>query len=264
LNKLHKEWYDWTLKKGPQPEFLKKRVAYYLMGAEEWKYADMLEGISNETMRLYVNSVNGQANSIFHSGTMDSTLPTTAQPDRYVYDPLDTRPAEIEREEIKDPFTDQRYALNMFDNGLVYHSKPFDLDTEITGYVKLTVWMAVDVPDTDFQVNLSEILFNGKNVLLTQDFLRARYRESLRQEKLITPGEINRYEFNGFTFFSRRIARNSCLRLTISSPNSIYLQKNYNSGGVVAEESGRDARVAHVAVYHDANHPSCLELPVVK
>ena len=264
LNKLHKEWYDWTLKKGPQPEFLKKRVAYYLMGAEEWKYADTLEGISNETMRLYVNSVDGQANSVFHSGIMDSTLPSTAQPDRYVYDPLDTRPAEIEREEIKEPFTDQRYALNMFDNGLIYHSAPFDLDTEITGYVKLAVWMALDVPDTDFQVNLSEILLNGKQVLLTQDFLRARYRESLRQEKLITPGEINRYEFNGFTFFSRRIARNSRLRLTISSPNSIYIQKNYNSGGVVAEESGRDARIAHVTLYHDANHPSFLEMPLVK
>jgi len=264
LNKLHKEWYDWTLRKGPQPEFLKKRVAYYLMGAEEWKYADTLESISNETMSLYLNSVNGQANSIFHSGTMDSTLPSAAQPDRYVYDPLDTRPAELEREEIKDSLTDQRYGLNLFGNGLVYHSAQFDVDTEITGFLKLAVWMALDVPDTDFQVNVSEIMFDGKHVLLTRDWLRTRYRESLRQEKFIVPGEINRYEFNGFTFFSRRIARNSRLRLVISSPNSIFIQKNYNSGGVVAEESGRDARVAHVTLYHDADHPSCLELPIVK
>jgi predicted acyl esterase len=61
------------------------------MGAEEWKYADTLEAISNDTMRLYLNSVNGQANSVFHSGMMDSTSHGTAQPDRYVYDPLDTR-----------------------------------------------------------------------------------------------------------------------------------------------------------------------------
>lgn len=264
MNKLHKEWYDWTLKKGPQPEFLKKRVSYYLMGAEEWKYSDTLGSISNKTMRLYVNSVDGQANDVFHSGTMDSTLPSTAQPDRWMYDPLDTRPAELELEEIKDYLTDQRYALNLFGNGLVYHSPPFDVDTEITGYLKLVVWIALDVPDTDFQVNVSEILFNGKHILLTQDFLRARYRESLRQEKLIAPGEINCFEFNGFTFFSRRVARNSRLRLIISSPNSIHIQKNYNNGGVIAEESGRDARVAHVTLYHDADHPSCLELPIVK
>jgi len=264
MNKLHKEWYDWTLKKGPQPEFLKKRVAYYLMSAEEWKYSDTLESISNKTMHLYLNSANGQANDVFHSGTMDSTLPSTTQPDRWVYDPLDIRPAELEREEIKDNLTDQRYALNLFGNGLVYHSPPFDVDTEITGYLKLVVWIALDVPDTDFQVNVSEILFNGKHILLTQDFLRARYRESLRQEKLIAPGEINCYEFDGFTFFSRRVARNSRLRLVICCPNSIQIQKNYNSGGVIAEESGHDSRVAHVTLYHDADHPSCLELPMVE
>jgi len=239
-------------------------VAYYLMSAEEWKYSDTLESISNKTMHLYLNSANGQANDVFHSGTMDSTLPSTAQPDRWVYDPLDIRPAELEREEIKDNLTDQRYALNLFGNGLVYHSPPFDVDTEITGYLKLVVWIALDVPDTDFQVNVSEILFNGKHILLTQDFLRARYRESLRQEKLIAPGEINCYEFDGFTFFSRRVARNSRLRLVISCPNSIQIQKNYNSGGVIAEESGHDARVAHVTLYHDADHPSCLELPMVE
>jgi putative CocE/NonD family hydrolase len=264
MNKLHKEWYDWTLKKGPQPEFLKKRVAYYVMGAEEWKYSDTLESIPNRTMRLYLNSTNGQANEVFRSGTMDSTLPSTAQPDGYVYDPLDTRPAELEREEIKDYLTDQRYALNLFGNGLVYHSPPFDVDTEITGYLKLVACMALDVPDTDFQVSVSEIMFNGKHIMLTQDLLRARYRESLRQEKLIAPGEINCYEFNGFNFFSRRVARNSRLRLIISSPNSIHAQKNYNNGGVIAEESNRDARVAHVVLYHDADHPSCLELPIVK
>jgi len=264
MNKLHKEWYDWTLKKGPQPEFLKKRVAYYLMGAEEWKYSNTLESISKETMRLYLNSANGQASGVFHSGTMDSTLPGTPQPVRWVYDPLDTRPAELEHEEIKDYLTDQRYALNLFGNGLVYHSLPFDTDTEITGYLKFVVWIALDVPDTDFQVNVSEIMFNGKHILLAQDFLRARYHESLRKEKLITFGEVNRYEFNGFTFFSRRLAKNSRLRLVISSPNSIHIQKNYNNGGMIAEESGQNARVAHVTLYHDADHPSCLELPIVK
>jgi putative CocE/NonD family hydrolase len=264
MNKLHKEWYDWTLKKGPQPDFLKKRVAYYVMGAEEWKYSDTLDAISNETMRLYLNSVDGQANDVFRSGVLESTLPSTAKPDEYVYDPLDTRPADLQREEVKDYLTSQHYALNLFGNGLVYHSQPFDVDTEITGYLRLALWIGLDVPDTDFYVSVSEILSNGKHILLTDDLMRARYRESLRQEKLIQPGEVNCYEFNGFAFFSRRIAKNSRLRLIVKSPNSIYLQKNYNSGGVVAEESGRDARVAHVTLYHDAEHPSCLELPIVK
>ena len=79
-----------------------------------------------------------------------------------------------------------------------------------------------------------------------------------------TPGEALRYEFDGFYFFSRRIAQGSRLRLVFQSPNSINTQKNYNSGGVVVEESGADARTAHVKLYHDREHPSYLELPVVK
>jgi hypothetical protein len=48
-----------------------------------------------------------------------------------------------------------------------------------------------------------------------------------------------------------------------SCPNSINVEKNYNSGGEVSRETGKDARTAHITLYHDANHMSSLELPVV-
>jgi predicted acyl esterase len=105
---------------------------------------------------------------------------------------------------------------------------------------------------------------DGTSVLLTSDLLRARYRDSATEPKLAKPGEINRYELSGFTWFSRRIAKGSRLRLVFNSPNSIYVEKNYNSGGNVEQESGKDARIAHITLYHDAAHPSSLEIPIVK
>ena len=264
MNKLHVEWYDWTMKGGKAPEFLRKRVAYYIAGAEQWKYADSLDSISNTKQTLYLNSTNGEANDAFRSGSLTGEKPGGAKPDQYVYDPLDVRPAELEKEDIKDSITDERYALNLFGNGLVYHSQPFPEDTEISGSPKLVAWISMDVPDTDFTVNLYEILPDGKSIQLTADQLRARYRDSTSSEKLVKPGEIVRYEFNAFTFFSRRIAKGSRLRLVLNSPNSIYIEKNYNSGGIVANESGKDARTAHITLYHDGEHPSFLELPLVK
>jgi hypothetical protein len=232
------------------------------MGAEEWKYAESLDTISDATRRLYLNS-DGAANDVFQSGSLDDSPPAGAPPDRYVYDPLDLRPAELQRTEVKDYLTHQRAALNLFGNGLVYHSAPFAEATEVAGYLKLVLWIALDVPDTDFQVSISEIMPDGAHLLLTEDRLRARYRESLREAQLVVPGEINRYVFDGFTFFSRQIAQGSRLRLLIRCPNSIYVQKNYNGGGVVADESAADARTAHVTLYHDADYPSYLELPIV-
>jgi putative CocE/NonD family hydrolase len=262
MNELHTDWYAWTLQRGPKPEFLKKRVAYYVTGAEEWKYADSLASISDATRRLYLNSTNGQANDVFHSGMLQESPPESSAPDHYIYDPLDVRPAELEQDQVKDYLTDQRYALNLFGNGLVYHSQPMAEDVEVSGNVRLVVWIELDVPDTDFWVTLYEIQANGESIQLAEDFLRARYRESLRQQELVTPGEINRYDFDSFNFFSRRIAKGSRLRLVIKAPNSIYVEKNYNSGGVVAEESTADARTAHVTLYHDQEHSSYLELPI--
>jgi putative CocE/NonD family hydrolase len=263
MNKLHTEWYDWTMKGGKKPAFLKKRVAYYVMGEEKWRYADSLEKIGAIPQKMYLCSSEG-ANDVFHSGRLEDHAPIGAPHDRFTYDPLDKRYSDLECEEIVDYLADQTYDLNLFGNGLVYHSEPFARDMEITGWVKLFAWMELDVPDTDFTVTLSEVLPHGKVIKLTQDWLRARYRESMRVEKLVTPGETNLYTFKGFTFFSRRIAKGSRLRLILSCPNTIYLQKNYNSGGRVAEESGKDARTAHVTLYHDKDHPSYLELPVVK
>ena len=267
LNKLHKEWYDWTMKGGPKPDFLKKRVAYYVVGpgAEEWKYADSLEEIGARKRAFYLGSENGRANDAFQSGRMTETKPAgPSQPDRWAYDPLDTRPGEeLERESVDHYITDQRYALNLYGNGAVYHTEPFTEATEVSGQVKLALWMALDVPDTDFRADLYEILPEGGSVLLTTDYVRARYRESLERETLVPPGKILRYEFTGFPWFSRRISKGSRLRLVVSCLNSIYFQKNYNSGGVVADETAKDARIAHVVLYHDAEHPSALEIPIV-
>jgi len=263
LNNLHREWYDWTMKGGPKPEFLKQRVAYYVVGAEAWKYAASLEAIAAGTRTLFLNSTDGQANDALHSGTLDGDKPTgQSAADRYVYDPLDLRPGALETADNPSYLTDETEALHLYGDGLIYHSAPFEEDTEISGNVRLVAWIAMDVPDTDFEVNLYEILPGGGSVLLTSDALRARYRESPRKPVPAPPGEIVKYDFHGFTFFSRRIAKGSRLRLMLRSPNSIQLEKNYNSGGVVANESAKDAHTAHIAVYHNADHASYLELPI--
>lgn len=263
LNALHREWYDWTMKGGAKPGFLKDRVAYYVTGAEEWKYAPDLESVTREQRKFYLGS-DGSAGDVYGSGQLRTEPPTSSQgSDHYTYDPLDLRPGQLELEDGGGGnLTDQRAALNLFGNGLIYHTAPFVEATELTGTMKFVAWMSLDVPDTDFQVSVYEVLPNGSSVLLSEDMMRARYRESLRHEKLVTPGEVDRYEFSHFTFFSRRIAKGSRVRLLIRSPNSIQLQKNYNAGGVVANETRKDARTAHVTLYHDAKHQSYLELPI--
>ena len=265
LNKLHTEWYDWVMKSGKKPEFLKKRVAYYVVGAgaENWKYADSLESISNEKRTLYLGS-NGNAASVFQSGALTEKPASGAGADKWTYDPLDTRSGDAEPDDDAAGLTSQRAVLNTYGNGAIYHSEPFSEATEVTGFLKLSVWLALDVSDTDVEADVYEILPGGESVYLTGETIRARYRESLRQEKLVAPGKTEKYLFDDFMFFSRRIAKGSRLRLLVHCPNTPSVEKNYNSGGVVAQETGKDAKTAHVALVHDMEHQSTLELPVVK
>jgi putative CocE/NonD family hydrolase len=222
-----------------------------------------LKDIPIEPRKLYLHS-NGKANDVFQSGTLSNAKPAQEPPDKYTYDPLDVRPAALEKEKIDDYLTDQKAALNLFGNGLVYHSDPLPQETEVTGYFKFTAWIKLNVPDTDFQVQVYEIQAGGKSILLTDDRLRARYKDGVRQDKLIKPGDINCFEFKAFSFTSRALQKGSRLRVLFRCPNSIFMEKNYNSGGAVEAETAKDGRAAEVTVFHDQGHPSCLEVPAVK
>ena len=270
LNDLHRQWYDWTMKNGTKPEFLKNQVAYYLLapgnsGANgEWKYADSLESFTANPKTFYLDSKNGDANGVFRSGALTEKQPNQGA-DQFVNDPLDTRRGEnvegVEPNE-KTAGIDQRFALCIANDGLVYHTEPLPNETPLIGCPEVTLWVSIDTPDTDLATDLYEIQPDGTSIALWSDIRRLRYRESLREAKLVKPGEIVKCEFAPGLFVARRLMKGSRLRLVLYSPNSIFWQKNYNSGGVVADETAKDARAAHVKVYHDAQHASAIELPL--
>jgi putative CocE/NonD family hydrolase len=236
---------------------------YYVMAEDKWKSAETLEAVANDFLKLSLSS-NGNANDIFQAGALTPNPASGGSSDHFVYDPLDTRPGDAESFSDPSYLVSQRGALNLFGRGVVYHSAPLDRDVEISGYAKLRVWLSMDVPDTDLLANIYEIRADGGSVLLTQAQMRARYRHSLRKAELVPLNKPEFYDFDNFTWFSRRLEKASRVRLVFDCPNSIHLEKNYNSGGDVAGESGRDAKTAHITLFHDAEHPSLLELPVVQ
>jgi putative CocE/NonD family hydrolase len=269
LNDLHRQWYDWTMKSGPRPEFLKNHVAYYLLAAGnggangEWKYADNFETLVANPKIFYLDSKNGDANGVFRSGWLIEK-PSEGL-DTFIYDPLDTTRGErvdgIDPKE-KTAGIDQTYPLSIAKDGLVYHTDALPSETPFIGCPTVTLWVSIDTPDVDLSGHLYEVQPDGTSIILWSDTRRLRYRDSLREAKLVKPGEIVRCDFNPGLFVARRLMKGSRLRLVVSSPNSIQFQKNYCSGGVVAEETAKDARTCQVRVYHDATHPSTIQLPL--
>ncbi|MES2452404.1 MAG: CocE/NonD family hydrolase [Pseudomonadota bacterium] len=260
MNKLHKEWYDWIMKAGPKPGFLKAPVSYYVLGkgAETWRYARSIEAITGEVQPLYLSANGNAADSVFSSGTLGKASLAGEKPSQYIYDPLDVSFDTFDAQDL----TDQSGLLKSSGKLLVYHSTAFAKDTTIAGFFKLSAWLEINQPDTDIAAMIYEIDPKGESVFLGSQAIRARYRASLREPKPVRQNEIERYDFNDFPFIARQVARGSRLRLVIAPVNSRMFEKNYNSGGDVANETGKDARTVTVKLYHDAQHPSALSVPI--
>lgn len=262
LNQLHKAWYDHTLKGGPRPAFLKAPVAYYVTGAEKWRYAETLEAVTAESRAFYLDSHEGRANDVYASGSLVAEPSKEPGIDRWVYDPLDTGNAAFKADASTPYLTDQSAIVQNRGRSLVYHTPPFPKATEVSGFFRLDAWLEIDQPDTDFEAAVYEIRPDGSSVFLSAARMRARYRESPREAKLVVPGAVLAYRFDGFTFVSRELAQGSRLRLVVGPVDSIYAQKNYNSGGVVAQESRADARTVTVKLHHGGERASALFVPL--
>jgi uncharacterized protein len=275
LNDLHRQWYDWTIKAGPRPPFLKNQVAYYLLapgnfGANgDWKYTDDFAALIANPKTFYLQTGPAMRNGVFASGFFAQSRPKEGvgmiPPGKFTYDPLDTYRGEfVEGVELKEKTAaiDQTFALSIGSDGLVYHSDPLPNETPLIGCPAVSLWVSIDTPDVDLECDLYEIQPDGTSIALWSDQRRLRYRESLREAKLIGPGEIVRCDFNPGLFVARRLMKGSRLRLVVTAVNSISWQKNYCSGGVVANETAKDARTCHVQIYHDATHASTIQLPL--
>jgi putative CocE/NonD family hydrolase len=265
LPQLHLDWYAWTMQGGKRPDFLKKPVMYYVTGGETWRAADSLDAITAEMRPYYLASYGSGARDVLNGGSL---VPAKADAnsagiDSYSYDPSDTSVTSLEAADTSDAYlTDQRmvYALN--GRELVYHTPMLDKDTEMSGFPRLSAWLEIDQPDTDFTVSLYEILADGSSVLLSSDVMRARYRRGERNPEPVALHTPLLYDFNSFTFMSRQVRKGSRLRLVFGPADSSSFERNFNAGGVVADETAKDARKVVVGLFHDQAHPSVLYIPV--
>jgi uncharacterized protein len=257
-----KHWYGHALGK----QFLLfSPVTYYVAEENKWKYADSLADLPTQNVKFFLTPPKGQR--IKGCGILSKRSPGKTATAKYLYDPRDQReivsPFDLLETYAQESLLDDSLVRNVEGRGIVYETDPFAKDIEMTGWPKLVAHLSLDVPDTDFAVNLSELRSDGTNVSLTEDRMRARYRESLAKETLIQPSVVNRYEFNSFHFISRKIKKGSRIRMIFYSPHSIFWQKNYNSGKDVSAETAKDARPAHVELHQDPAHESYLLLPMV-
>jgi putative CocE/NonD family hydrolase len=260
MNKLHADWYDWVLGRGPRPALLRDRVTYYMMGANEWLYAHSLaDASSGRDLALYLEDSAGTPGDIFHSGSLLPSKPGREPPATLLDDPRTLPELAVAR-----PAADEN-ALSQFrayeKDALVFHSAPLPKSVDVAGQMRLDLIVQADAPDFDLWAQVQMVAPDGSAVTLGQDIRRARFRDGFFKQELLKPGQAVTIPFR-FNWTGWRIPAGARIRLVVMPLNSPDYQKNYNTGGRIGYEDPQHARVAHIELFHDHDRASVLLLPL--
>jgi len=216
-------------------------------------------------------------------GTLSATAPAASSaPTVYSYDPKNPVPTiggNVSSEGVLMPrgAQDQRcypehwlckdtLPLSARGDVLVFQTPPLDRDTEITGKLVVKLWAGSNAPDTDFTAKLVDVyppsrdFPAGVDLIIGDSIVRARYRESLKSAKLLD--SVRPVEFTIEMYPTSLVFRRGHrLRLDISSSNFPRFDINPNTGEPLNQN--RRWRIAENTVYHDAQHPSHIILPII-
>jgi len=205
----------------------------------------------------------------FHAGGQLSTnLPGTSEsPDNYTYDPNAPTPSfGGARFTPNDPTTldgpqDESTNIETRSDVVIYTSDVLTNDLRLNATnLLVTLYVASDCTDTDFAVRLTDVDPAGHSIILVQGIRRARFRNSLSTEQLMTPGTVYAIpvQIQNLAWTFRQGHR---LRLVISSADYPMYEKNLNDGGPMY--TAVTPVIAHNTIYHDAAHPTRLDFQVL-
>jgi len=260
-------WFDHFLKGIDNGVSTDKPVKIFVMGPDCWREEDDWPLPDTDWQKWYLHS-GGCAGTIAVDGELSTVPPAGEPPDTYVYDPRNPVPTVGGATFLPGLFVaanagprDQR-AVEQRADVLCYTSGALEHDVEVTGPVRLVLYVTSSAPDTDFTGKLVDVFPDGRALILTDGILRARYRESFSDPVSLVPGEIYRLEID-LVATANVFGAGHRIRLEVSSSNFPRFDRNTNTGGVIARETAQDFRVATNQVLHDAGHASHLVLPVI-
>ena len=235
-------------------------IRIWVMGENEWRFENEWPLARTRYMDYYIHSAGG-ANTLLGDGILSTDAPGAETPDTYSYDPEDpveSLGGQIMGRGVSGPM--DRRPVERRPDVLVYMTEPLDQDVEVTGPITLTLFASSNAPDTDFTGTLVDVHPDGKAISLCEGLMRARYRESVEEPTLITPGEV--YEFKVDMWETSNLFKaGHRIRLDISSSNFPRFDRNMNTGARPGFDT--EMKVADQTIYHDAQRPSRLTLPVI-
>jgi len=248
------DWMDRHVRGGDQPRETEPAVRYFVMGRNEWATATAWPPSSSASpVYLSPSRQAGSPGLLADTPAADRTPPSqfVSDPDDPVVNPHQSAGAHDYR------------ALAERADVLTFDTEPATRDTEITGPIRVELFVSCDCRDTDIWARLQDVAPDGTAFNLMSpglDVVRASYRDLSKGRQLLTPGTIYAITLDHLVT-SNVFKSGHRLRLQISSSFFPNFSRNLHTGA--PETTSAERRRATIRVHHDRKHASRVVLPVV-
>jgi putative CocE/NonD family hydrolase len=188
-------------------------------------------------------------------GGLSTDPPIGSARDRFRSDPRDPTPG------IGGPSLDFRNAgrknqarREARSDVLTYTSAPMDGDMTVAGPLKVDLWFRSSLQHTDVSVRLCVVSVKGRSDNLSDGYLRLRPEDVTAGPDGTLHVRVDMWP-TAVTF-----RQGERVRLQVASGAHPLFARNLGTGEPIGQ--GRVTKAADQEVFHDAEHPSAIELPV--
>jgi putative CocE/NonD family hydrolase len=232
-----------------------KPVRLFVMGSNTWRDEDAWPIARAKTQAYFLRS---ESNSARRARLNPSPPNRAGSYNDFLSDP--SRP-------LTDPYgaygAHDYHLLEGKLDVMVYDSDPLIDDTEITGPIRGEIYVSSDAPDVDIWVRLLDVAPDGTAFNLMSpglDVQRASYRNETPQAELLKAEEI--YKINFDRMLTSNVFRaGHQIRIQISGAFFPHFSRNLQTGE--SEITSSETRPAHIRIYHDLDHRSRIDVPVI-
>jgi uncharacterized protein len=266
------EWFDYALKGNSNAYATGAPVRLFVMGENRWRDEQEFPLRRTAYTKYFLRSPQaansrrlpeGGPTTRAGDGMLALEAPRREPPASFDYDPANpvrTIGGRLCCGEGTQPGPYDQRPSESREDVLVFSTPPLARDVEVTGYVHLELFASTSAVDTDFTALLADVDPSGYARFLTDGIVRGRYRESTAQASLLNPGQVYKLDLDLWAT-SNLFKAGHRIRLYVSSSNFPRFSRNLNTG----ESTFGSTRMvrARQTIYHDAERPSALVLPII-
>jgi putative CocE/NonD family hydrolase len=244
-------WFDRHLT-GTRETSFDAPLRIYVMGKNVWRDEPEWPLKRTQYTNYYLHS-KGRANSLNGDGKLNLSLPSSIKQscDTFIYDPLNPVPTVGGTMLGPDAGIKRQNDIEAREDILIYTTASLTTEVEVTGPVRLILYVTTTAIHTDFTAKLVDVYPDGSAYNISEGILRQEYYDSAQPTQIY----IDLWPTSQVFFPGHQI------RLEVSSSNYPRFDRNPNTGGDIAIAC--QVLQATQSIYHSPEMASRLILPII-